>query len=167
MQPWNGESHDKTDCHRCRRDTGKRRNDADRSRILTVIKELGPERNLLAVCSGDSSSVTGSCLLQDQRSAALHHGWRHGRAHPAGDSDGSHDAARRLERHVPAWCRNRCRTATVLSPHRTTVSPRTPGSRMFHWLRDSYGYDIREAERLSDHPGAGYHQVHRLPQICL
>ena len=31
------------------------------------------------------------------------------------------------------------------------------GSRMFHWLRDSYGYDIREAERLAD----------RLPQICL
>ena len=26
------------------------------------------------------------------------------------------------------------------------------GSRMFHWLRDSYGYDIREAERLSDIP---------------
>lgn len=25
-----------------------------------------------------------------------------------------------------AWCRNRCRTATVLSPHRTTVSPKTP-----------------------------------------
>lgn len=26
------------------------------------------------------------------------------------------------------------------------------GSRMFHWLRDSYGYDIREAERLADIP---------------
>ena len=40
------------------------------------------------------------------------------------------------------------------------------GSRMFHWLRDSYGYDIREAERLADIPKQN-HQIHRLPQIRL
>lgn len=68
---------------------------------MTVIKELVQKGIIFAVCSGRQfiSERKLFAPIKDQLLYITDGG--HGRAHPTGDSDGSHDAARCLEWHVP------------------------------------------------------------------
>lgn len=68
---------------------------------MTVIKELVQKGIIFAVCSG-RQFISERKLFAPIKDQLLYiTDGRHGRAHPTGDSDGSHDAARCLEWHVP------------------------------------------------------------------
>ena len=70
-QPRNGESHDKTDCHRCRRDTGKK---TERCRsipnIRLSLRNLSRKESFLPSAPADSSSASGSCLRRSKISCS-------------------------------------------------------------------------------------------------
>ena len=112
---------------------------------MTVIKELVQKGIIFAVCSG-RQFISERKLFAPIKDQLLY------------ITDGGTVVRTPQEILMVHWS-SMCRMVQEQMPH-CDCFVATPdyclaedaGSRMFHWLRDSYGYDIREAERLADIP---------------